>query len=249
LPTINAFNAGFFSAIEPQTMPSPEEQVDRIVSQVLARLGGTAGFVAPESKTPALAPAGELILNDHVVSAASLLNQLGGVQRVVVSARSVVTPAARDLLKEKNVILVRTLQSTMRGNARLVMAATSARFDSNGLVRALAQRNVHVQLIAAIGLTEVIRHLTVEIGEHEKLGVLLTDRVAAALCLANRQRGVRAAAVANRGELNEALREIGANLLVVDISRRSMLEAQRIAEAFSAAPAQQCPAEFKAVLE
>jgi hypothetical protein len=55
--------------------------------------------------------------------------------------------------------------------------------------------------------------------------------------------------VANRGELNEALREIGANLLVVDISRRSVLEAQRIAEAFAAAPAQQCPAEFKAGLE
>jgi ribose 5-phosphate isomerase RpiB len=233
-------------------MPNPDEQIDRIVGEVLARLGTSA---PSRSNRPAPIPAatapspGELVIDDKVVSAAMLQNRLSGVQRVIVSARAVVTPSARDLLKENNVRLVRTLKAAAASSVELLLATLDSRFDSVGLIRTLQNRGIVVRPVATADGLKSIESIACEIGERGKLGVILTGSVAAALCVANRHRGIRAAAASNRGELENAIREIGANVLVIDITRRSTLEVERMVSAFVATPQRECPAGLKSILE
>ena len=232
-------------------MPKPDEQIDRIVGEVLARLGTSA---PNRSSRPAPIPAaaalssGELVIDDKVVSAATLQNRLSGVQRVMVSARAVITPSARDLLKENNVSLVRTLKAAAASSVELLLATLDSRFDSAGLIRTLQNRGVAVQQMATAEGVKSIETIAHEISQRGKLGVILTGSVATALCAANRHRGVRAAVASNRGELESAIREIGANVLVIDITRRSMLEVERMVSAFVATPQRECPAGLKSIL-
>src|SRR5262245_29672975 len=108
--------AGFAPEESPSVMPSEQDQVERIVHEVLARLSGDTGKqdTSGQSKQPlaraSSASEGELVLNDKVISAATLTDRLNGIQRVIVAPRAVVTPSARDLLKDKNVTVVRALQ-------------------------------------------------------------------------------------------------------------------------------------------
>jgi ribose 5-phosphate isomerase RpiB len=226
-------------------MPHSEDQLERIVHAVLQRLSG-AGAATPSS--------GDLTLTEKVISAESLANRLNGVQRVVVSARAVVTPAARDILKEKNVTLVRSLQAATAAKLVPLVVASSAgkktaAIDAADLVAQLRQRGIAVEELPSVNAAQAAANIAAAVSGGKKLGVLLTDQPAAALCIANRQRGVRAATAANRGELNDLVQNLGVNLLVVDTVRRSKAEIQRIIEAFVAAPAQSCPADWKQWLD
>lgn len=168
---------------------------------------------------------------------------------MLVSARAVVTPSGRDLLKENNVSLVRTLKAAAANSVELLLATFDSRFDSAGLIRTLQNRGVAVQSVAAADGVKSIETIAREIGQRGKLGVILTGSVATALCAANRHRGVRAAVASNRGEIETALREIGANVLVIDVTRRSVLEIERMVAAFVATPQRECPAGLKSILE
>jgi ribose 5-phosphate isomerase RpiB len=161
----------------------------------------------------------------------------------------VVTPSARDLLKEKNITLVRSLKSTSPTSVRVALGVAGVKYEAEDLIRSLQQIGVGVTQLTTAGLASLATELAGEVSKAGKLGVLLTDNVAAVLCIANRQRGVRAATAGNRGEVNDIVRGIGANFLVINPVRRSPLELQRIVEAFVTAPSRQCPAEFKPALE
>ena len=53
------------------------------------------------------------------------------------------------------------------------------------------------------------------------MGVLLTGEAAAALCLANRRRGIRAALGSSVASIETAIASIGANLLIIDPAGQS----------------------------
>lgn len=84
-------------------MTLPPEQIDWIVREVIRRLQqqGVALGEAPA------ASGNELALSERVVTTATLERSLSGVALVRVAKGAVVTPAARDLLKEHNIRLVR----------------------------------------------------------------------------------------------------------------------------------------------
>jgi len=75
------------------------EQLEWIVQEVIRRLRSPDG-------NPPLA-ASELRLTDRVVTLATLKDRLMSVRRVIVPSRTIVTPAARDELKERQIELVR----------------------------------------------------------------------------------------------------------------------------------------------
>ncbi|MBX3434915.1 MAG: hypothetical protein KF847_16475 [Pirellulales bacterium] len=76
------------------------EQLEWIVAEVVRRL-------REQGLADGAAPAGELVLAERVVTVATVSQRLGGVARVRVARGAVVTPAARDLLKDHGVALVR----------------------------------------------------------------------------------------------------------------------------------------------
>ncbi|MAT71378.1 MAG: hypothetical protein CMJ58_17865 [Planctomycetaceae bacterium] len=84
-------------------MTLPPEQIDWIVREVIRRLQ-QQGVSLGEQPTAA---GNELALSERVVTTATLERSLGGVALVRVAKGAVVTPAARDLLRENNIDLVR----------------------------------------------------------------------------------------------------------------------------------------------
>jgi hypothetical protein len=224
-----------------ETMPNQEDQVDQIVREVLSRLGGKpeAKVIGPSS------PVNELAIAEIVVTVASLSGKLDEIRRLVVSPRAVVTPAARDLLKENNITLVRSLRTATPTTVRVALATAGTKFDVSNLVRLLREHRVEVEQLASTGVAQVTKELAEEVGKSGKLGVLISPETTQAICIANRYRGVRAATAGSRGEVNEIIKAVGANFVVVDPVRRSRFEVQRIVEAFCLAGPRQCPAELK----
>ncbi len=226
-------------------MSTSEKQVEQIVKEVLARLSGKN-----EAKTVgSSSPVNELAISETVVTIATLAGKLTDIRRLVVSPRAVITPSARDLLKEKNITLVRSLRSATPTTLRVALATTNTKFDVSGIVRSLREHRVEVEQLASVGVAEVTKEVAEEVGKSGKFGVLITSEITQTLCIANRQRGVRAAMANTRGDVNEIIKAVGANFIIVDPNRRSQFEVQRIVEAFCLAGSRQCPTELKSSLE
>jgi len=90
-------------------MTFTQEQVERIVVEVIRRLGLldtslTRKRGMPGEHSSAMA---DLHLDDKVVSLRLLDGRLTGVKKLVVQSRAIVTPAVKDELKTRNIELVR----------------------------------------------------------------------------------------------------------------------------------------------
>lgn len=90
------------------------EQVERIVLEVIRRLGLLSGQAAAAVGEHSGAAASkhssttaELTLSDKVITLRSIEGRLAGIERLVVAAKAVVTPAVKDELKKHQVQLVR----------------------------------------------------------------------------------------------------------------------------------------------
>ena len=192
---------------------------------------------------------GDLVLNENVITEATIADRLTGVERLIVPPRAVITPSARDILRDENITIVRALKSASGASSpRLLLGIAGVRFDAGELSRSLRQHGVELQQWPGDTLPAIIDGLAKELTAGGR-AMVLTDNVAVAICLANRHREIRAAMAANRGEVNEVLYRVGANLLVVDAQRRGKFEVRRIAEAFATAPPADCPAQWKTWLE
>jgi hypothetical protein len=88
-------------------MTFTQEQVERIVVEVIRRLGlledsATRVAVGERSSTTA-----ELRLSDKVITTRTIENRLTGVSRLLVPPKAIVTPAVKDELKARKIELVR----------------------------------------------------------------------------------------------------------------------------------------------
>lgn len=85
-------------------MTFTQADVERIVAEVIRRLRG----MEPSPAGAAPASVGhDLILTERVITLRTVEGRLGGVQRLLVPAKAVVTPAVRDELKKHKIELVR----------------------------------------------------------------------------------------------------------------------------------------------
>jgi hypothetical protein len=86
------------------------DQLEWIVREVVRRLRGGSGLPLVSGEGPGEgAPPRDahVVLTQTVITAELLKHKLQGVTRVSVPARAVVTPSVRDLLKERNIELVK----------------------------------------------------------------------------------------------------------------------------------------------
>ena len=222
-------------------------EVERIVREVLERLRGEEnGATIAARKQPAKDQA-SLALSGRVIAIADLAGRLDGVQVVVVPRMAIVTPAARDLLRERGVTLAsRASPAETRTAVRLTLGVAETRCDAAELVRSVREDGVEVEQLARSGLASVVEELANQIARGGRLGLLLTDNPLAALCRANRHRGVRAATGNNVLEVGRALAAIGANLLIVEPQGRGAFALRQAARAFCRG-ASGCSAKWKGV--
>ena len=89
------------------------EQIDLIVQRVVARLGPRA-VASPEPaahRNPGGSPA-TLQLTDPVITQALLAETLNGSPQVRISAKAILTPTARDFIRQKGIQIIRETAST-----------------------------------------------------------------------------------------------------------------------------------------
>ena len=227
---------------QPEVTPEQIAQIERIVRQVLAertRPGATAG----------LASSARLELASRVITTAELDGRLQGVATLVVPRRAIVTPAARDVLKQHNVTLTyAAAPATSRTTVRLVIGLADSPFDPAGLVRSIGGMGLEVEQVAQTGLVNVVRKVCEHVGKGGQLGLLLSGRPIAAACLANRHKAVRAAAVSENKQVREAMDTIGVNLLAVNPTGKGAFELERMVHTFVAAGPRDCPADLQTEL-
>ena len=81
-----------------------EALVERIVREVIRRLEAS-GVKVDNGDAPTAEPR-ELVVVERVVTLERIAGRLGGVRRVVVPPRAVVTPSVRDELRDRKIELV-----------------------------------------------------------------------------------------------------------------------------------------------
>ncbi len=232
------------------------------------------GSAAPASAGHAVAPCGgsqALQLRDRVVTLALLEGRLDGVKRVLVPVSSLVTPAVRDELRKRQVELVRSgstnppaPESASRGrrsagdetttltpvaDTGLVVGVVVGTQDPAVLIKTVCADLGNVSCVTGSSLPEVVQKVSQAIAGQRRSAVLLTNRPAAAVCVANRRRGVRATWGWSAAAAVEATQTMGANLLVVDPAAHNVFQVRRMIREFVQAGVCDCPTELQAALD
>jgi hypothetical protein len=207
---------------------SRRAEVERIVRAVLSELNVTAARVARPTMSSERESERTLVLTSKVVSLAEVEGKLKEVSRLVVPRGAVFTPSARDELRKFAVAVASATGTPQAAKLKMVLAAAETSFDPTALAAALAGEGVALERIASRELTNAVDTLTRKVVVDKRLGLLITDMPAAAVCLANRQRGVRAVLAHSLAAVTEAVNMIAANVLVIDPRSRSLYEMRRL---------------------
>ena len=229
-------------------MSGDATEIDRIVAEVLRRIEAQVRGAAAASGGNS-----ELIVEDRVVTMSVLAARLENVRRVTVRKGAVVTPAVRDELRDRGIELSRSVSNgAADGNessasmVRLVIAATPpCNADS---LAATSGGDAEVITMQSGNVVESIEKLVSWLATGDCLAVLLTGDAEAALCLANRSRGVRAISAGSASAIARSATAVGANLLIADPAGRSMHEMANMVRAFVRGGCQRCPESLRAAL-
>jgi len=228
--------------------------IDRIVREVVRRLHDRAepvradGATKPAPATPA--DGRETAIPDRVVTMESIQGRLSGMRRLVVRPDAVITPSVRDELIGLNIQIVRgeaAAESSPAASGRpgLVVGVAATGFDPADLLAAVSDLAGPIQRLAPAELIPAVDESAKAITAGNALGLLLTSEGAAALCLANRCRSIRAVTGGDRAAVKRAVESTGANLLVIDPASPSRFELTEIVREFLAGGRRECPAAFR----
>jgi len=188
----------------------------------------------------------ELVLHCRVVTMSEVEGRLGAVRRLVVPPQAVVTPAVRDELHRRNVSLAYAAAKPQAvGGLRLVVVTVGNGLDLAPLVAALGNDAVAVEATASDCLIAATDRLAAEVGKPHTLGLLLTRHTAAALCLANRHRGVRAVEGIDAPSVAAAAGAVGANLLVVNPAGMAVARLRQTIIEYCRGGPRACPEVFR----
>lgn len=211
-------------------MTVAEIDIETIVREVIRRLreatSGTESNIETIAGTQRVAPSLELA--DRVVTLSSLEGKLSGIETVVVPSRAIITPAARDELKQRKITIERAASAKPSGVAITTVAGgLTVAVETSGLceveLRKLLGKSVNVVKQPAADAAASVKSLGENVVAGGR-GVLITSTPAAAVMLANRTNGVRAAYGFNFPAIRRAKDEIAANLLVIEPAGKSVAE-------------------------
>lgn len=221
------------------------KMIDRIVFEVVSRLknkiaqgnahGNAKGNSAQTENRAGTMPSsqnvvqtGALSLDAKVISVETLRGKLDNVAQLKVRPKVVVTPAARDELRNKGVEIVfdqgvATPTGTATGQLNLILATTN-KLSAEQAVKGLARTGINVQLKHDTCVKQLVTNLTGQLLATERL-IVFVDQPYTAAYTANRNSSIRAAVVRDKSELKMAQNEINPNVIVIPADRGSLLDA------------------------
>jgi ribose 5-phosphate isomerase RpiB len=176
--------------------------------------------------------------------------RLDGVKEVLVPADAVVTPSVRDELRKRQIVLRKAgVQASDSAIPAGLMLGVAGNADPTGAAAAAVQAEAGgADRIENQCVVEVVRQVTQAVASQTRIGALLTDRPAVALCLANRRASIRAAWGVSAASVREATELIGANLLVLNPAQHSVYELRGMIREFLGGR-HDCPTGYRRALE
>lgn len=213
--------------------------VEQIVRQVLAELRAASPSKAGGIPSPGI-PSGALTLTTKVITAAALEGRLTTGVQLIVPRGAVFTPAARDELKKYRVTVASAVGTGKSAAKQRLHLAVHATYDIAPLAAGLAADQLDIERSKSTGLPSIVGELAPKLSSTR--GLLITDEAAAAVALANRRSGLRAALVCNVAEIDRAASSLSPNLLVIDPLGRSVFELRQLVRHWLRHPEPACPA-------
>lgn len=251
-------------------MRGPAVEIDRIVREVLAELPAATGGARP-CGPHRLSVNGEGVLagcklaqhpqapplplpgrrgNSRRVIAVSDLNGLDRQGELVVPRNAIITPLAREYLKERGVTIKHGASETSHAAPSNDKTHASTRgwgyaiLDSSGLaagaVQAVARQGTPLTPLATDCLAAALRASVEAVAAGTLCGaILFCDDAALVACAANKRPGIRAAVAQSPEQVARAGETLAANVLVVEPSGKTLHELRNILRAFCNAALQQ----------
>ncbi len=223
------------------------ELLKRIVADVLAQLDQLPGAAPCEEKPPRPEKEQGTKRLSLPVLAAEQVERLPRQVRVLeLPRRCVVTPAARDLLRQRGIELRRVVE-TAAGKAAppLVVVTDVPRQELATLDRVLQGAGVPTQRLPQLGLPLALEELARAVRLGGQRGLVWSACPQVALCLANRHRGVRAAGGEDPRQLRRHVSEVAANRLVLGPACASPWALRRLIHWFATRKLESVPPELK----
>ena len=238
--------------------------IDRIVANVLQQLSATDGAAPASSRssTPnassfsrdpqGSAPATRRIaLNDRVITAELLAESVNGAAIVAIAPKAILTPSARDFIKERGLRIDRAAPppksataSATQGTGDAAEIAQPSTLNSQPLLIVVRNTDAVTKLwtdlqatwsrellgcpddAASLAIREVSRGAVQTV-------VILAEQTHRAVCLANRSTAVKAVTIRDAGEIAVVRRQLRANVWCIDPTARSWFELRNLLSAIT----------------
>lgn len=235
-------------------------EIERIVREVLAELASAplpapSASLAPPAPPPPSPPkknhSQELVLASRLVTTNEISGRLAGVRRLVVRPGTVITPAVKEEIAERNiqVIFDATEKDVSSGTLKIAIVAAQAKIDPEPLAAALKNDGIDIDLYSSKCPIEATDRIAGEVKKPATLGLMLTPYEAESLCLANRLPGVRAIAGRDAAQVAADAAAVGANVLVVNPKKIGPYAIRQMVNEFARGGARHCPDVLKSRLE
>lgn len=225
-------------------MNSRNELVETVLREVILRLqrGEQDTKNAPTSKHPLPH------FNQKVITADCLKHNLIGNTQILIGSNSIITPSARDVLRERNIDWSRATAKTSvnSGGARWSVAVIDSTAAVEAAMTDLEKRTeVCWQRQSGGDVRSTVTRLLSDCELDNTDGtVVITREPELAACLANRHRRVRAAVVRDVQHVKNIRQQIAANLFCLDANRLTFIEIRNLLTAISNGPVPKIPDEW-----
>jgi len=221
-------------------MTPTASEIETIVRRVLSTL--TA--IGAQSHSEKSVLSNRLSLTDQVISLQSLKNRLAGIQVLEVGRTAVLTPAAKDYCRELRVELIRVelvrsaIGETSSMNSspialarpqRLVVAGSTNYMTS--IAKQLCSKQAAVIDKSADDAT-AMRTIAEKLRTGHQAGVAIVESPHAACWQAARDDRLRPAVIAHWSDLDDVLREVPVNVLVLSSKSWNIPSACNVARRF-----------------
>jgi hypothetical protein len=236
-------------------------EIERIVQNVLAELraAGVAAATgengqrqnAASPKQAEASPTKSCVIAERVVTLAALEGRLNGASVLTVPRGAVITPAVRDELKTRGIRL-EIADAPAKGEAKnfveLLVGIADVPDDVSVLTKATQEHVTglaNVQSMQQVDLAALIGRMAEWMASRPSVAVVLTRRPTAAVCLANRHRGLRAVWANTPKALAEAMNTIAPNVMIYNPAAHSVSAQRAILREFVSAGVRECPEELR----
>lgn len=206
-----------------------ERDIDWIVAEVVRRLATLSGERQSDKPT---------LISDKVITLETL-KKYHQQTELVILPRAIVTPAAKDELKKRNIRLIRqgesgaTNTTNKTTSGKLLAANLGADYQAKTLAQLVASFGATIEQHPATNFAAVIADHAHRVVRESQKAIWFTSTPAHAVCLANRHAGVWAVQGFDERALAESLKTTRANVLVVDPKGKSQYMLKRILETFT----------------